>query len=304
MAAAEAREHLAAAEKALHTSWVSLKFQPDFVSAAMDFSQAATKFRAAGQLSDAVSAWLRAAQSKEAQHDSFGAGRCHESAAAICDSQGSSAEAAKHWESAIKCFRLCGKVEVAVQAMLKVAALREKQGDVDAAQGMFEDSVAAYEDENKDYNLSEVYKQYIALLVRHGRTEDAIKAIDGHAAVLARLQQWPFVHKELLSKVVLHLHAQDVVRAEQALTPSMDVTGWFSSQESMLAYDLVDAFKQNDPERLSGLLKSQILTFLPVEVARVAQRQLRIPTLTGGVSGGGAQTPAVLEEEDRAAMLM
>lgn len=271
---------MAEAEKALKPSWMSLKFAPDHLTASMEYTQAATKFRAAGLLADSVQAWLKAAQAKELQHDLFGAGRAYESAGAICDGTGPGGPlaAGEHWEKAIRCFRLSGKGEIAAKLLLKLAAQREKAGDIPGAISAYSDAIEVFEQDEKDYNLGDVYKQYIGFLVRSSSFEEAIKAIDGHIAVLRKQRHFHFVYKEALAKVVILLHLQDTVRAEDALNSAADVEGWFGSNESMAGAELVAAFQENDAETANRVLQEQVFTFLQVEVARMA-KQLRVPTL-------------------------
>jgi len=303
-AAEEAREHLAQAEKALKPSWLSLKFSPDHLTASLEYSQAATKFRAANLLAESVDAWAKAGEMKEQQNDVFGAGRAYESAGAICEGGGPGGPSAAvgHWQKAIRCFRLGGKGEIAAKLILKLAALREKEGDAAAAKAAFEEAIEVYQSDEKDYNLGDVYKQLIGFLVRNRLFEDAITAIDGHIQVLMRQGHFPFVHKELLAKVVLFITMKDTVRAEQAFNPSPEVQGWYMSKECEAGMDLVAAFQAMDAEAAERLLKEQVFTFLQVEVARLA-KQLRVPVAVAqpaatpvvarppadsGLGGGGA----------------
>lgn len=284
----EARKHLEAADKALKPSWSSFKFSPDHLTASMEYSQAATKFRAAGLLPESVDAWTKAAQSKEQTNDLFGAGRAYESAGAICDGTGPGGPvvASGYWQKAITCFRLCGKNEVAAKLILKLASHREKQGDSEGTKAAFKDAIEVFEQDEKDYELGDVFKQYIGYLIRSNDLEGALEAMDGHVQVLLRQKQPSFAHKELLSKVVLLLNLEDTVRAEQVLNATGDVEGWFMSKECQVASDLLSAFQNNDAEALASLVKSQTLTFLQIEVARIAQ-QLRIVSLAPSRVGHG-----------------
>lgn len=269
---AAAKEHLAKAEQALKPSWMSLKFSPDHLMASMEYSQAATQFRAAGMLQECADAWVKSGQMKELLHDPFGAGRAYESAAGICDGSGPGGPAAAmlHWEKAVHCFRLAGKADVAAKLLLKVAGVREKQGDLDGAKSAYEETINVFEQEEKDYELGDVYKTYIGFLIRREALEDALKAMDGHISVLQRQKSLPFVHKELLSKIVLLVKMEDCVRAEEILT-STNVDGWIMSREYQVGTELVEATKNYDAEALIGLQKDQIFTFLQVEVARIAK---------------------------------
>mmetsp|Transcript_51122 Transcript_51122/g.146784 ORF Transcript_51122/g.146784 Transcript_51122/m.146784 type:complete len:327 (-) Transcript_51122:112-1092(-) len=292
-AAREAKEHMALAEKALKTSWIGLKFAPDHLSASMEFANAATKFRSANMMEYAVAAWVRSAEMKEKLSDLFGAGRAYESAGAICDGTGPGGPkaAAKNWEKAIRCFRLCAKGDIAAKLILKRAESLEKDGDVDGAKVAFEEAIEVFKEDEKDYQLGDVYKQYIGFLVRSNRVDDTAKAMDGHVEILVRNKHYPFAHKELLAKAVLFLSVQDVVRADQALQPGIAVEGWFMSKESQVGSELVEAFQAHDAENAERLLKEQVFTFLQVEVARLAKK-LKVPDFGAQAAAGSAGVAA------------
>jgi len=288
MAAAEARQHLSEAEKALKTSWIGLKFAPDYLSAGMEYDGAAAKFRAAGMHSESAAAFLKAAEFKEKQGDLFGAGRAYEGAASACESGGAGGAeaAASHLERGVRTFRLCAKADIAVRLILKLADAREKAGELDAAKTCYEDAIEVYESDEKDYQLGDIYKKLIGFLLRHGRVDDALKAIDGHIELLTRQSQPTFVHKEILGKVVLRLSIEDVAGAAQELVPSGQVDGWFSSKENNCGATLVEAFQEGNQEEATEILKDQVFTFLLVDIARVAKR-LKVPVLVPVVKGAG-----------------
>jgi len=302
MAATKAREHLSKAEQALKPSWMSLKFSPDHVTASMEFSQAATQFRAANMLQESADAWAKSGEMKEQLHDLFGAGRAYESAGGICDGSGpdGAAAAMRHWQKAVQCFRVAGKADVAAKLLLKLAGIKEKQGDIEAAKSAFQDALGLYEDEEKDYELGDVYKTYIGFLIRSGALEDALVAMDGHIGVLSRQKSLPFAHKELLSKIVLLGQLEDTVRADEILNASQ-VDGWFTSRECQVGCDLVEALKNHDAEALAGLQKEQTFTFLQVEVARVV-RQLKVAAIAPREDARPGSSPQ--EAVDPADLLM
>ncbi|CAE7368573.1 IDE, partial [Symbiodinium pilosum] len=291
MPAAKAREHMTKAEQALKPSWVSFKFSPDHLTASMEYSQAATQFRAANMLQESADAWAKSGEMKEQLHDLFGAGRAYESAGSLCDGTGPGgpATAMAHWQKAVQCFRIAGKSDVAAKLLLKMAANKEKQGDIESAKTSFQDALSLYEDEEKDYELGDVYKSYIGFLIRSGALEDALVAMDGHIGVLNRQKSLPFAHKELLSKIVLLAQLEDTVRAEEVLNVA-PVEGWFTSRECQVGCELVEALKSHDAEALAGLQKEQIFTFLQVEVAR-AVRQLKVAALAPREVASSPQEP-------------
>lgn len=276
--AAEAQAHEKLAEKALKSSWMSLKFQPDFMVAGMEYSQAATKYRAAGLLADSVRTHVKSAELKEKQHDLFGAGRAYEQAASICDGKPEVGDAEANWTPAIRCYRLAGKGEAAAKLILKLATLREKQGNLAKAKEAYDDAIDVFEQDEKAYQLGDVYKACIGFLVRSEMFEEALVSMDGHIKLLVSQGYHPFAHKEVLSKCVLCLWMGDNVRADDAINNSESVKDWFMSNEANAAFELVAAFKEYDAEAAAKVLKEQVFIFLQVEVARIAKK-LKVPTI-------------------------
>jgi tetratricopeptide (TPR) repeat protein len=277
--AAEAKEHEKQAQKALSSSWMSLKFKPDEMLASMEYAQAATSYRAAGLLGDSIRTHVKSAELKEKTRDYFGAGRAYEQAAAICDGKPELGSAEAHWIPAVRCYRLSGKGEAAAKLILKLAALQEKNGNLAKAKEAYDEAIDIYEQEEKDYQIGDVYKQYIGCLVRSEMFEEALAAMDGHIKLLAKQGYHPFAHKEILAKCVLTLSMGDTVRAEDVLQNINDqVKDWFMSNEANAGFEMVAAFQAYDAEKVERLSKEQVFTFLQVEVARLA-RKLRVATL-------------------------
>jgi len=310
-AADEARSHMELAEKALKPSWLALKFGSDLLTASLEYGQAATKFRAAGLAAESIQAWAKSAELKQQLNDAFGAGRAYESAGNIC-TDGSDA-AIEYWKKAIHSFRLSGKNDIAAKLILKMAAAYQKRGESQSALTAYEDALELYEQDGKDYNLGDVYKELIGFLVGSGMMEEAIVRIDRYMSVLKQQQQLPNVYKYLLSKVVLFLKLNDTVRADKELNPEEEVQGWYASKECEVASELVAAFQNYDAEVCDRLVKDQTFSFCQVEIARIA-RQLRIAnpqttqvasiTADTGSTGGQVAAEPPSKEDELAAMLL
>eukprot|EP00403_Amphidinium_massartii_P029878 CAMPEP_0178390938 /NCGR_PEP_ID=MMETSP0689_2-20121128/10904_1 /TAXON_ID=160604 /ORGANISM="Amphidinium massartii, Strain CS-259" /LENGTH=307 /DNA_ID=CAMNT_0020011463 /DNA_START=8 /DNA_END=928 /DNA_ORIENTATION=+ len=299
----QAKEHMAQAEKALKPSWTSLKFNPDYLLASMEYGQAASKFRSANMLDDSIKAWVKSSDLKEQQlHDPFGAARGYESAGSICEGRPNGAEEATAlWTKAVLNYRLAGKPEPAAKMTLKLAAMHQKKGEVDRAKQAYEDALEIYQGDGKDYELRELYRTYIGFLITSKLFPAAFAAIDENIQLLIRQNALAFAYKEMLCKVVIHLHLDDVVAAEEALGfGSEPVDGWFLSPECQAGMNLIEAFKAYDGDAVKKQVKDQVFTFLPVEVARLAVT-LKVntgyappPATVAATPGGGgdAITPA------------
>mmetsp|Transcript_16780 Transcript_16780/g.38864 ORF Transcript_16780/g.38864 Transcript_16780/m.38864 type:complete len:306 (-) Transcript_16780:71-988(-) len=300
----QARAHVAEAEKALKPSWTALKFSPDILLASMEYTQAATKFRSANMLDESIKAWVKAADFKEQLHDPFGAARGYESAAAICEGKSERAEEGiALWTKAVHSYRLAGKPDSAAKMNLKLADVHQKKGETDSAKQAYEDALEIFKEDGKEHDLRDTYRTYIGFLVTTKQFRAALAAIDENIQLLVKQNSLPFAHKEMLCKVVIYLHMDDAVAAEQALGfASEAVDGWFMSGECQAGMKLVEAFKDYDSEAVKKLVKDQVFTFLPVEIARIAISLKVVEAVRaseGGVTGPGEEAPV-----SNAALLM
>jgi hypothetical protein len=265
----QAKEHVQKAEKALKKNYFALKFSPDYMTASAEYSEAAQLFSIAGAHDDAKVTWIKAAESRLKENDHFSAGRCYESA---CE-----------WEKSSECFMLASKLDAAARVLLKQA--QNEPGKVDES---FEKVIAMYTDENDDKAVLavDVYRQYLAK-IGVADLEKTGKVGTGVMELLKRLEHWPFVHKEVLTLVIIALVQGDTVKAEKHLGGSMgSVKDWLKSGECRLAEDLVQAIKEQDAELLATTLKKQTLTYLRPDIVRLA-RTLKVAEHTAIDNKGG-----------------
>jgi len=308
----KAEEHMKEAKKAIGTSWWSFKCRSDFVTASVEYNNAAACFKNAKMFPESIEAWRKAANLQELQFDHWSAGRAYSAAAALCvDGPGGHEAAAENYQEAFRCFRFASKPDIAAKTQIKLAELYEKHDATDLAKKAWLDAVSTLQDDDvANAELSETYKHYIGFLVRRSLIEDAIVATDGHIEILKNQGHFSFVHKEILAKVVLVLHGnQDTVRAQEVIDSSNAIDGWLMSREAKVGCDLVDTFRNCDAEACEKLVKDQIFSFLQLEVARTA-RQLRVPVVTivapvvGGNENDETQETATADAQNLGALLM
>lgn len=257
-----AREHVANGEKALKKNFLAFKFSSDYMTASSEFTEAAQLFSIAGAHDEAKSAWIKAAESRLHENDHFSAGRCYESAGL--------------WDKSAECFILASKQDAAARVWIK-----QGNEDPSKADECFEKVIAMYTDENEDKAVLavDVYRQYLAKIGVSDLPKTA-KVGSGFMEVLKRLDHWPFVHKEVLTLVIISLVQGDTVKAEKLLTSSMgSVKDWMRSSECGIAEDLVQSIKDQDAELLAATLKKQTLTYLRPDIVRLA-RTLKIDNPT------------------------
>lgn len=273
-----AKAHVAAAEKALGTSWWNFKCRSDLLTASHEYAEAAVKFRAAGCLQESVDSWAKAGDLREKQADLFGAARAYETAGSICESNNLGEEAAtENWHKAISYFRLCAKSELAAKILLKLAALQEKAGDNGAVIAAFQEAIDMYQDEEKkEYELTDIFRQYMGFLLRRQLLHEALAVIDSLVELLVKRKDFALAYKEILAKAVILLELKDTVGANEVLNNGHILEGWHTSKEADVGFQLVEAFQNNDSEAVRQVLKEQVFSFLQIEVARLAKK-LHVP---------------------------
>lgn len=250
----EAKEHMKRGEAALKKNIFALKFSADYMTAASEFSEAAQAFASAGSREEANSAWIRAGECRLKENDHFSAGRCFETAGAF--------------DRAAECFGLAGKADSAARALMKQA-----EADPSKSHAAFEKVIAMYtlEDDNKAILSIDIFRQYLQKI----GTSDLDKYAEISqrlSEVFKRVGQWAYVHKEILTLVIIALSQKDTIKARKILDESMNgVQDWVRSNEFSIAEDLLESVSDHDDEKLQLTLKKQILTFLRPEVFRIAQ---------------------------------
>eukprot|EP00922_Rhytidocystis_sp_ex-Travisia-forbesii_P061629 GHVS01091306.1.p1 GENE.GHVS01091306.1~~GHVS01091306.1.p1 ORF type:complete len:341 (-),score=49.42 GHVS01091306.1:304-1326(-) len=288
----EAQTHLTRARKALKTNVWSLKFSPDYDIAALEFSQAAQCFHAAGDYQQAVSAHENVAKVREGQGDCFGSGRAYEAAGTLLSQQGEQGagkvaanDIIVYWKKAASCYKDAGKVETCCRLLLKLARLYSDNigngvTNVAETQSMYDECIELYELDDKPHYVSDVYKDYINFLCATKQYDNVLSALDRHIVVLGQLKQHSSLYKAVLSKVVLFLFQCDMVAADLALSNNVVAVeaGFMGSREFEIGVSAVEAFQARDSALVERCMSAQVWKYLPVEIARIAN-QLKLPEI-------------------------
>ncbi|PHJ22379.1 gamma-soluble nsf attachment protein [Cystoisospora suis] len=284
---AEGLEHQQRAEKAMKTSFISLKFSPDYDIAALEYKAAAECFEADPSeeaTEKALHCWNKVVEIRDKQQDCFGAARALEQMATLLTNRRENFKGEKGdspqsriclvQREAAGRYRLAGKSDPAVRILQRAAVMKEEgEGDIRGAVEILEECISIYEEEEKWPYASEVYRDLIGLLARHGLyTPELLKALDGHMRILAKTGQQNGIFKAVMSKVVVCLTIGDLVAAENSLSSDVAFSNNFlGSREFQLAADAVDAYKSGDQDALGSVLKDQMWQFLPVEIVRLTR---------------------------------
>ncbi|CAK0850014.1 unnamed protein product [Prorocentrum cordatum] len=229
-AAGEARAHLEQAEKALKTSFLSLKFSPDVLTASLEYSQAATKFRQANMLAESAAAWKRAGESKD------GAGRPLRRWARLRERGRSRAGRRRPGGPVGEGGPLLppgrqggGGRRAALEAGR--AAREGGGGDMPGAKAAFEDAIEVFAAEEKDYNLADVYRGTVHRLPLAGERLRRRVQSDRWARRRAGEAEADLLRAQGGPQQGGHHAAPGGQRAEEALNRGSEFEGWWSSKD-------------------------------------------------------------------------
>lgn len=257
---AKAREHVKAGEKALETSVFKLRLRPDYFMAATEFTEAAQCYQVIKNSEEARKCFMRAAEYRLKENDHLSAARCFEQAGA--------------YDKASDCYVINGGIEQAVRSLMRKAAA---SSDMEIQYQCFDKALELYAQDQTDFKgilASDIYKQYIPKLVSQANWSRYFEVSRMYRDNLIQLEQYPFVHKELLGNVVVNLAAKkDIVGAERVLSNSdnLSIEGFVHSQEFAIADDLINAVKDNDEDLLKRTLAKPVLSYLNVELVKLAK---------------------------------
>lgn len=238
----------------LEVNMLKLKFKADYFLAATETNDAAQAYQLAKMKPESKAAYIRAAELRLKDHDHQSAARCYDNAG--------------EFEKAADCYMICGGIDQAVRSIMRRAV-----SDPSVQVKCFEKAIDLYsKDEGKDVLASDIFKQYIPKLLLAGNFEKYYEVSDRYKDLLTRLEQWPFVHKEILSQVIVRLSLGEIVGAERILSGSnLNVTGFVHSPEYAAADDLLIAVRENDAEALKNVVSRPTVTYVNTEVVKIAR---------------------------------
>lgn len=261
----------------LEVNYFKLKFKTDYFQAAQHMTEAAECYGAARMEAESRACFIKAADLRLKDQDHASAARSY--------------ELASEFDKAADCYMICGSLDQAVRSITKKAS---KSGDVHMQMECFEKALDIYaKDESKDVLASDIYKQLISKLILSGNFEKYLAVSNRYAELLTRLSQWPFVHKEILSQVVVLVSQGNSVGAERVLSGSnLNVPGFPQSAEFAAADQLIEAVRENDGDLLKKVVSSVSVTYLNTEIVKLARslKTVSVPHTTSE----GAEVDALL----------
>lgn len=262
------------AEKALATSF--FKRKPDHDSAAMFYGKAAKKLQYNKSYEEAISAYLKESKEYEISDSIYMAAKAIENVAYIYSTfLKNPKEAGVFYEKCARLYLVNNNLERATESLEK-AGKAVVDTSISSAIQYFKQACELYEQEERYRQGLDTYTSTIALCIRDKQMDTAIKLSHKQIEILQKLRtSESYDHllcKAYLSHLILVLSLGDVVEASKQLQNFISHTSNFvSSDEGNISVQLLNAFEQRDQNLLVETTKRQHVTFLHIEIVKLAR---------------------------------
>jgi len=279
----EGDEAMAAGAKCEKSGWFK---SSDADGAAAAYERAATSYRVAKALPEAVDAYQRAAAAHAALELGGGsAAKLLEAAALLArDGLKAAANAADLFERASGLHAMDSVLDLAAAALCKAGRAVEPS-DTKRACALMVRACALFDDEEDEPRLRgapETFRAAASLLVRVGALVDAAALLRAQAPVYARQARPHDVSRAELSAVIVSLAAGEYERAATGCSQAEEMPdGFAGSDEAHLAHRFLEAFALQDEAALGTAGSDGTLAGLENQIALLARgftlRSCRVP---------------------------
>eukprot|EP00026_Physarum_polycephalum_P006454 Phypoly_transcript_06497.p1 GENE.Phypoly_transcript_06497~~Phypoly_transcript_06497.p1 ORF type:complete len:326 (+),score=69.88 Phypoly_transcript_06497:33-1010(+) len=272
----EADQQMKEADKL--TTKTLTRWKPDWDSAAVVYEKAANNYKNAKAYEQAKNAFQKASNAFYQMNILFTAAKHLDNAASMAKEQKQLEQATQLYEKASMVYRENGSGFNAADNLAKAAKLIEPV-NVDKAMDYLKQACELFELEDKEHYSGETFKIAISLFLKNKKYGETIELLRNQSRVFKKLNQPHDLNKCYLSMIVIYLHCEDTVAANNLYTEFLDVPGFSQSQEGSTAAELLSAYDSGNPDALKTVINKQIFNFLDNQVTKIA----RALTLSDGL---------------------
>ncbi|KAG8178317.1 hypothetical protein JTE90_026287 [Oedothorax gibbosus] len=261
----EGNECIQNAEKYLKTSF--MKWKPDYDSAALEYSKAATCFKTAKVLGQCKDCLLKAADCYSKNNSFFSAAKNYEQAAFVYKDMGDLSSTKQMIERACQLFREHGTPDTAALCLEKGAKMIEtKQPEV--ALDLYIKAMDVVMIEDRPTQASEHAGKASRILLKLKRYDDAAEMVKKEMQFHLATENTRAVGRLVVGLVLIHLMREDYVAADKAFKEGYN---YCERDECNTLMDLLEGYDQGDGEQLNRALNSPFIKHMDVEFARLAR---------------------------------
>lgn len=262
---AEGETHLQNADKYMETSFLKLKFSPDWDSAADELNKAATCFKVAKNWESCRKAHMRASEAYANSGGLFHAAKQLDQAVLICKEQNNFTEVVSLAERGGLLYRQAGSPESATQLLIKGAKYLEREHP-DEALGLYEKAAETVGVEDRPVEAAQHLESTARLLVKLGRYDQAADTL--HNSLNLFTEGGANCGRVVLGLVLVQIARGDVIAAGKVWS---QWGGFCDGSQSGAANDIITGFSEQDGDLAKRGLSSPTVMHLDNEFAKLAR---------------------------------
>ncbi|XP_030831412.1 gamma-soluble NSF attachment protein [Strongylocentrotus purpuratus] len=268
----EAKEHIAAAEKSLKTSF--FKWKPDFGSAAHEYEQAAVCFKNAKQPLEAKRAYINAAGAHRNNDALFHAAKQYEQAAFLMRDQKDWGEVMGLFDKAASLYSEHGTPDTAAICLEKAAKMMETVNPRMSLE-FFQKACDVVELEDRPRQIVDYLGKSARILVRIQDYDEASKVLSKERDLRHDLGDIDATNRTVSALVLVHLKRGDYVAADKMCGIAMG-SGYAESDVASALACLLDAYDKQDEDTFHQMLNLPLFRYMDNDYVKLA-RSLRLP---------------------------
>ncbi|PVD21201.1 hypothetical protein C0Q70_19370 [Pomacea canaliculata] len=292
----EGLEHLRLADKCMKTSL--FKWKPDLDGAAAEFAKAGTAFKNAKAYDQAIESYVKAAEAQKAMNSyPF---LSYEQAGLLCKENKAYDQAVDFMELAAYMFQEHGTPDTAALTLEKAAKMVE-QTHPSKAIHLYKKACEVAECEDRPMQSGEAIGKAARLLVKENRFDEALECLKKEINFYLEVESYAHVRKVVLGIILIHLHQEDYVAADQFFRTALSYPEFGTSEEAGAVQDLLRAYDDGDDESARSTLSLPIFKYMDNAFAKLA-RDMKVP---GGIvrskspEGGTSGSLGTADEEEK-----
>ncbi|XP_023338769.1 gamma-soluble NSF attachment protein [Eurytemora carolleeae] len=269
---AEGFEHLAKADKYLETSYLKLKFNPDWDSAADELNKAAVCFKVARNWKSCKEAHLRACEGYANSGSLYHAGKQLEQALFISKEQNDLSQVEELAGRGGLLYRQAGSPEAAAQLLVKAAKLLEPSSPENAI-GLYQKASETVGTEDRTIEAAQHMETACKLMVRVKQYDRAADALDKTLQLYSEGGVAAAAGRVVLAFILVQLQRGDSVAANKVYN---SWGAFMDSQQAAAAKDITQGFSDLDRELAQAGLGSAVVRSLDNDYVKLA-RDIQLP---------------------------
>eukprot|EP00760_Papus_ankaliazontas_P024510 PhM_4_TR2366/c0_g2_i1/m.6641/K21198/NAPG, SNAPG; gamma-soluble NSF attachment protein len=248
------------------------RWKADWDSAATEYEKAAQIYTHLKKVAEAKDAWYATADAHSHAHNLYLAGKAMEQCAQLQKDTKDADGAAQSYAKASVYFMEDSKPDRQAEALQRAARTIMP---ISAEQGAayLEEGLRALEAAEKYHLTTDLFPLLTQCHLKAGKVAEALATLKRHIVALRALDQGKHIARAMLEIIIVCAASGDEVLARRELEECDQLAPEFMRHEEWaLAGDLLGALESRDEARLTQVTKDQTLTFLNVEVCRMAKK--------------------------------